>query len=256
MRLDMHKVIVERPRSGRSWAKQFPRPKVAFDDLPKCQGIRRPHRNGKHLTDLLGPLRRWMRAQVGRPWNDAYSEACAVIKPDSVIRAHIKSHLLEFVQRYTFMRDEQVWCFHQRWSWEEVPIEKAVSAWAPFYVHPLTGLLCEAPARPRWRWRDKNVERRAQTQRWLNERQVLRRINGLWFSCDVLPFPTRCAKGDRPSRFDLGERHDISRSQARRIYGREVYCVVKRQLSRRELRRFGLKNGVVPAARSSVGCDR
>jgi hypothetical protein len=63
----------------------------------------------------------------------------------------------------------------------------------------------------------------------------------------VLPFPTHFAKGDRPSRFDFGERHDINRSQARGIYGREVYCVAKRQFSRRELRRFGLKNSVGPA---------
>jgi hypothetical protein len=28
----------------------------------------------KGLTDLLGPLRRWLQSQVGRAWNDVYSE--------------------------------------------------------------------------------------------------------------------------------------------------------------------------------------
>jgi len=246
MRSDMHKVIVERPRAGRSWAKQFPRPKVALDELPKCQGMKRPHGNGKYFTDLLGPLRRWMRAQVGRPWNEVYSEACAVIKPDSIVRAHIKTHLLEFVQRHTFMHEGRVWCFANRWGQNEMPVERAANHWSPFYVHPESRLLCEVPARPRHRWSDHDAERRAQTQRWLQRGELLRQMRGLWFICEVKTFPTQFAKGESPLRFDFGERRPINRSQARRIYGREVYCIAKRQLSRRELKRNGLRNIPLP----------
>src|SRR5882762_2714317 len=157
MRPDMHRVVVERPRWNPGRGKHGRRANLPDELLPKFEGIRRPHASRKGLTDLLGPLRRWLHSQVGRPWNDVYSEACAVIKPDSAIRAHIKTHLLEFVQRHTFMRDGQVWCLCNRWRWDEVPVEKAANAWAPFYVHPETGLLCEVPAHPRRRWRDKDA---------------------------------------------------------------------------------------------------
>ena len=103
MRSDMHKVVIERPRWNPGPNKYGRRANLPDEMLPKHEGIRRPYARRKALTDLLGPLRRWLHAQIGRPWNDVYSEACAVIKPDSVIRAHIKTHLLEFVERHTFM---------------------------------------------------------------------------------------------------------------------------------------------------------
>jgi hypothetical protein len=77
--------------------------------------------------------------------------------------------------------------------------------------------------------------------------ELLRQMRGLWFICEVKMFPTQFAKGESPLRFDFGERRHINRSQARRIYGREVYCIAKRQLSRRELKR----NGLHPSAFSS-----
>jgi len=101
----MHKVVVERPRWNPGPGKHGRRANLSNELLPKFEGIKRPHAHRKGLTDLLGPLKRWLRSQVGRPWNDVYSEACAVIKPDSVIRAHIKTHLLEFVHRHTFLKD-------------------------------------------------------------------------------------------------------------------------------------------------------
>src|SRR5882724_1179635 len=108
MRPDMHKVVVERPRHGRSWAQSRPRPKPPFDEAPRYEPIKAPHTRRKSFSDLLGPLRRWLHAQLGRAWDDVYSEACAVIKPDSIVRAHVKTHLLEFVERHTFMHQGRV----------------------------------------------------------------------------------------------------------------------------------------------------
>ena len=238
----MHKVVVERPRGGQAWARQFPRPRVDFDDLPTRESIRRPHVNRKWFTDVLGPLRRWMHSQVGRPWNDVYSEACAVIKPDSVVRAHIKTHLLEFVQRHTFMQDGRVWCFAGNWQTEEMPVTLAANNWAPFYVHPETGRLCRIQLHQRSCWRDEKAERRKATQHWLTNTLLLRQIHGLWFACEMRPFPHRYERGESPWRFDLADRKMICRSQAEDVYGVELHCVTKRQLSRRELKHHSLSN--------------
>jgi hypothetical protein len=76
----------------------------------------------------------------------------------------------------------------------------------------------------------------------LNETTLLRQINGLWFECSMKYFPHRSVKGDSPWRFDLAEKKDICRADARDLYDRCAYCVAKRQLSRRELREFGISN--------------
>ena len=238
----MHKVVVERPRWNPGPGKNGRRANLPDELLPKFEGIKRPHSRRKGLTDLLGPLRRWLHAQLGRPWNDVYSEAAAVIKPDSVIRAHIKTHLLEFVERHTFLRDGQVWCFSGWWSVEEMPVERAGRHRSSFYVHPQTGLLCEIPIRPRHRWRDKKAEQRVLTQRWLNEKTLLRQLNGCWFECRMEEFPGRFVKGDSPWRFDFAEKKMICRSGATAIYGDNFYCVAKHQLSQRELRKLGVSN--------------
>jgi len=91
MRADMHKVICEEPRHGGGREKSGRRAQLADDLLPTAEGMRRPHRDRKWFGEHLSPLRRWLRSQVGRPWNLVYGEACAVIKPDSVVRNHINS---------------------------------------------------------------------------------------------------------------------------------------------------------------------
>ena len=242
MRSDMHKVICEEPRHGGGREKHSRRANLSDEFLPRTEGMRRPHRDRKWFGEHLGPLRRWLRSQLGRAWDDVYREACAVIKPDSVVRNHIKFHLLQFVQRHTFVQGGRVWCFTTGWQGNEKLVEENASHWAPFYVHPQTGLLCEAQLLPRSRRRDHEAELRAKTQRWLSENTLLRQLNGIWFECAVEFFPANFVRGDEPTQFDLAERRLISLSQANDVYGKRVFCLAKRQLSRRELRKFGLSN--------------
>lgn len=252
----MHKVVVERPRHGRSWAESRPRPKPPFDDSPSYESMKARHTRRKSFSDLLGPLRRWLNSQVGRPWNDVYAEACAVIKPNSVIRAHVKTHLLQFVERHTFMRDGEVWCFSGWWSVGEMRIERAGRFRSSFFVHPTTGLLCKIPELPRWRLPDPIAQYRNRTQRWLGEWRLLRQLNGCWFECHVAPFPQRYAKGESPWRYDVAEKKLICRANGGTIYGFYVHCVSKRQLSRHELKQFKLINSPERSPQSVAGILR
>src|SRR6266571_1127794 len=146
MRPDMHKVVVERPRWTPGQGKQGRRANLPEELLPKFEGIKRPHAHRKGLTDLLRPLRRWLQAQVGRLWNDVYSEACAVIKPNSIIRAHVKTHLLQFVERHTFMHDGKVCVLDIGYRGRGiVPVQERRYGWNLFFVHPETGLLETIP---------------------------------------------------------------------------------------------------------------
>jgi len=97
MRPDMHKVIVERPRFGGHGARKGRRPRD-LEDLPAKLGMRRPYGyHGKNLDDHLGPLRRYLRKQVGRPWNKVYSEICAGLRAGHPVHDHLRRHVFEIV---------------------------------------------------------------------------------------------------------------------------------------------------------------
>ena len=76
MREDMLKVIVERPRR-RSTKRVLPSVTRLRDDLdgPARLGMRTGY-DYRELNESLGPLRRHLEAQVGRPWNKAFGEIC------------------------------------------------------------------------------------------------------------------------------------------------------------------------------------
>ncbi len=247
----MHKVVVERPRGGQGWAKKFLRPDVPFDHLPKYQGIKRPHRHRKWFTDLLGPLHRWLRAQLGRPWDDVYSEACAVIKADSVVRAHIRTHLLEFVERNTFMKDGEV-CVLNTGSGLVIPVARVRFWRMQLYVHPETGLLCEVPPRSKLSLRREKAEAaRVLRQRWPMADLAHVQIHGLWFACQFKPVRAR----DSFPAYDHERGRMVGLSELRWRDGEHLLCVAKRQLSHRELRRHGLVNapaGTQPSPHSDL----
>ena len=97
MRSDMHKVIVERPRYGGRTARKGRVPRNA-DSLPSREGMRKPYGYwGKELNDHLRPLRRFLRKQVGRPWNNVYSEICAILRAGHPLREHLRRHVFEIV---------------------------------------------------------------------------------------------------------------------------------------------------------------
>src|SRR4051812_29056576 len=97
MRHDMAKVIVERPRHG--GGAKYPRAAFRSDshrqmeDHPRRTSAKRPWmefgRGQKHLNENLAPLRRYLRSQVGRPWDKVYSEIRERINPDSAVQLHI-----------------------------------------------------------------------------------------------------------------------------------------------------------------------
>lgn len=103
MRKDMAKIIVERPRAGGE--RDRPRRAAALDDLPKQEGIKRPHTDRKDLNENLAPLVRFLDRNVGRPWNNVYSEISEQINVNSAVQAHIKRHLWDFVERNVIIVD-------------------------------------------------------------------------------------------------------------------------------------------------------
>ena len=45
------------------------------------------------LNENLAPLRRYLHAQIGRPWNKVFSEICAGIDRRNTVQQHIHQHI-------------------------------------------------------------------------------------------------------------------------------------------------------------------
>ena len=144
MRSDMAKVVTERPRRGhgnlsKKWARRLRKNEYdAEDHGPNRAPIARRNQYGwkaKEFSDLLGPLRRYLRKQVGRPWNKVWSEITRNLDSRALSGQHIFDHIKWEVELHVLLgKDGSL--YRTRWS-QVVPV-------SGLYVHPTTRLLCYA----------------------------------------------------------------------------------------------------------------
>jgi len=94
MRSDMKKLLCERPRLHDNWTKPGPRHKnTSLEDLPSKQSMSRKRYGNKQLNEFLAPLKRFIHKQVGRRWNDVYSEIKKQITSSNPVDTHILEHI-------------------------------------------------------------------------------------------------------------------------------------------------------------------
>lgn len=167
---------------------------------------RHRHVSHKELTDVLSPLRGYLRKNVGRPWNDVYSEICHAVDRRTTTGAHIFMHLWQYVERHSSM-GENGKVYSRLWRHE-------VNEW---YVHPLTGVLCYKE-RKRCQWEAPQTPGEIK----IGEGKSYQRINGIWYYTEwVLTNPWK-TKPEKTRKIILH----------------------KKQLSRRELRALGVQNSL------------
>ena len=99
MRDDMAKVVTERPRRGhRNQSKKTTGrairhydPNKDYDEPVRLPVSRRRQYGweSKEFSDLIGPLRRYLRSCIGRPWSKVHSELSQKLDRRSISGAHI-----------------------------------------------------------------------------------------------------------------------------------------------------------------------
>jgi hypothetical protein len=182
MRADMGKVLVERPRlggwrgasrPGKGYAKRLRKYFDAGDSPPACEGIkaRYGHRT-KFFNEHLGPLRRFLASNVGRPWDKVYSEICKHVDRGNVVQKHILTHLFEYVVVHTVMIDRQPCRSEGRRFGEPLRTSDRRDRW---YVCPKSGLLRRSKYVPFQR-NQTNPPRQLR----LNNKQLCALRNGRW----------------------------------------------------------------------------
>jgi hypothetical protein len=96
----MFKVIVERPRWGAGHAPAVKLKKDRNRDR-KLVGLTRHAWEcaayTKSLNENLAPLARFIGKQVGRRWDDVFSEICARLDTGSTVKMHVRQHLKDLV---------------------------------------------------------------------------------------------------------------------------------------------------------------
>ena len=239
MREDMAKVIIERPRYG-SWMRARHRKgyhrqqqRIKPEDQPKREGIAEPYRgNRKNLSENLAPLRRFLQSNVGRPWDKVFSEICARINRNSAVQDHVRDHVWDFVALHVVLIDGLP-CYGTGRRYSE-PLGTGWR-WPPFYVCPRSGLLKRVRVR-----RPKRREPVASPKPIpVGKSRFCVWLDGGWHLAEVEPFPAYFYR-DRLY-LDPTAQHDvllgpITRHEAKRHYGREVYAVTVRRLRQEELK--------------------
>jgi hypothetical protein len=228
----MAKVIVERPRHGarekcrkgyrKRWLKLQP------EEWPKRESIY-AKANTKSFNEHLGPLRRFLRKQVGRPWDKVFSEICQNLRVDSAVQSHVRDHLEDFVETCV-IEIGGVLCSGKRPVGH--PLKRGF--WKEFYVCPRSGLLRAIRSR-------RVAQKAAPVERIKVDRsREYRLMNGIWYEVAL-----------RPITYDeFGERDIVLRAEvgplfereAMRTYGAKVFAASRRQLNKREIRRLKLRS--------------
>ncbi len=246
MRPDMAKLLVERPRVGsrfktraKGYRKRWQR--TSLEEAPTRESIYRLRGSTRCLNEYLNPLVRYLHRQVGRPWNDVFSEICERIRLDSTIQKHVRDHLFQYVQVAVEMRGGVPHYASGHWGMVGQPIVKRVGRFRRydhlFYVSPETGLLCEAPlgevAPP---------EEKPRTTLF-RPGKTYHRADGIWYEVDSLAWWEAS-----PEQWEVNLHQrvvDLSIAIVVATYGREIVAIRRRQLNSRELRRLGLRNGTI-----------
>lgn len=240
MREDMYKVIVERPRTGKRTRPIALRLRNDLDG-PTRLGMR-AYYGHLDLNENLKPLRRYLRAQIGRPWNKVFSEICTGIDRRNTVQEHIHQHVGDFIAINVQEKDGKVIALSgagPRELWHE-----------ELYVDPRTGIIREhrhgRRALGAADWRKQRAEEIAARRRVVDERTLLLRIDGSWYRVEIAPLPDAltCRQGQIP--FDAVLKRPLvhPHQEAARLqhwYGSaSVYGVSKRQAGKRELSLHGI----------------
>lgn len=213
MREDMTKVLVEEPRHGRAYARsvqgvrrqRWNRVDPDGEGGSTHIGMQRDGLTNKHLGEHLGPLYRYLRQQVNRPWDKVYGELCSVLDRRNGETRH---------EMYVHPRTRLLLVNRAK--------EKAA------HRHK-----AERAAKAR----QLNAERRVDIPGLAPDRQW-HRVDGLWFEVELRPLV------DEVPVYDVVLRRNVSTDQRavlRERYGfGNRYAASKRQLNHRTMVRHGL----------------
>lgn len=224
----MDKVIVERPRYGsrlKSRKKGY-RKYVAstpVENLPvrepmlgRWQGMER------FLNEHLGPMKRFLRSNVGRPWEKVHEELCEHISFANPVQSHVLDHIFDFVHQYVEVinRRHVIKIKHEYW-WGPRRLRQG-----EMYICPKTRIL-RVVLGPKHKPKRERQFCQTATLKYLQK-------DNLWWEVKL------CLTPENPeNQWDVWLEQnvaDIQASQAFAPYGQKYFAVSKRALTPAEVK--------------------
>jgi hypothetical protein len=147
MRDDMAKVVTERPRRGHGNTSKKTTgqrirsydPDREYDEpnrLPVSPG-RQYGYDCKEFSDLINPLKRYLRSCIGKPWKKVHSELSGKLDRRSLSGSHIWDHVMWEIETDCYIGEDRLAYPNKRtYHLSEFPVDG-------LYVHPKTGLIRE-----------------------------------------------------------------------------------------------------------------
>jgi len=207
MRKDMKRVIIECTRRYDEWGLKR---RATFRINTKCEDMedlpaREPMRTRrtKSFNDRLAPMYGFLYKNVGRPWNDVWSEICEHADARSVDGWHLREHILSAVDTTGELHDRP-------WRWKDL------------YVDSDGILRCDHNTHSKWR---RQRIRRHRDAKRRNEFKLggrtYKKVNGFWYETVIV----------KQKAWDPVYEQSFIEVRERKI-----------QLNRKRLRDLGLKN--------------
>lgn len=192
------------------------------------------------------PLKRFLRANIGRVWNDVYSEISSVMRNDVARRYKVMKKMIRWeVYVKTYIGDDGLVYANDGWR----PDTCVETSFDELYVHPITGILCcgtgeSYKARNRRRCKEIAAERE-KSRKIVDENLQYHKLNGIWYRVCLAPFEEKFS--DLHDALGLVSKelsyhctyHWVQREYHVK-YGYNVYAVAKYTASKKEIRRFNL----------------
>lgn len=198
MRADFVKVLGETPRGGSHLRNRKHRRRYSADEIERiCEyqddegPVRAPHSPGKinygrkSRGISSAPMKRFLRSNLGRPWNQVYSDICQRIDRRSAVGREALDLLDYLVTKHCF-EDADGGIRRNYSPRSQPPVEG-------FYIHPRTQLLCYArvpypvATKPAYTQEENNrfgrygIDPLHTEAKILDDHRVVEKINGIWY---------------------------------------------------------------------------
>jgi len=224
----MAQVIVERPRHGsrmpsrKKGYRKFTQ-SVPLEDQPRREPML-GHWRGlwKSLNEHLGPMRRFLRSNIGRPWNKVHQALCEHVSFNNAVQAHVLSHIDQYVHRHVEVIDSSHvhlklprWYYGHRLQQGEM------------YICPCTGLLKAVRSDKRKQPPTKVPNGPTQQSLW---------HDGIWWDVQLRKLPD-----DPGELWDVWLERNVAELTQKDLivaYGGQLFAVSKRPLTRAETKQL------------------
>jgi hypothetical protein len=233
MRDDMTKIFHEPGRNGgsRGSGRGSKRNKRAIADGVNFEPMRRDR--DRERSSSYAPLRHYLLSQVGRPWNEVFSDITHSTRSTSLTAQEVREAVDDMVEKCVHLIDSV--------PHDERGYAITYRGWSPVWVHPETGLLMRSPEMPRRR----STRKPTFEQIDIDASSKLVKIENLWFVVSFEPLPS-ALNPDEPER-DIVLKLPASNGYTgwrgvsgtfRREWGGNVYAVSKRAANKKEIKQF------------------